>query len=66
MEIYSTTVLNTKRIDFFNFLEDLGISKEDLKLTHIRGDYFFYELNLPDNDIDDIRSKLNYHQVDFL
>lgn len=62
---YKTTVLKTKQSEFLNFLRDLGFTKEDVKLTATRGDYYFYELDLSKKDMD-IRSDLNAHQIEFL
>mgnify|MGYP003301833511 CR=1 FL=1 len=63
MEVYKATILQAKHGDFLNFLESLGVHKEDFKLSYVRGDYFIFELNISNEDI---RKKINSHQVDFL
>ena len=63
--IYKTAVHKNKQLDFLNFLQELGISKEFIKQTEIRKDYCFYELDISHKDVE-TRLKLNNAQTSFL
>lgn len=67
--IYKTAIAKSKQNDFLAFLRNLGIKREELNLTHSRGDFFIYEIDLSKRTEDSIkylRGELNNSQIEFL
>ena len=67
--IYKTAIAKNKQNNFLSLLRKLGIQKDDLTLTHSRGDFYLYEIDLSkrnDDSISFLRRELNESQVNFL
>lgn len=68
-KIYSTLILKSKQDKFLTFLRTLGIQDSEITLTHSRGDFYTYDIDLSeksDESLSNIRTELNNTQVEFL
>lgn len=68
-KIYETLISKDKQDNFLVFLRKLNIKDREIKLTHSRGDFYFYEIDLSeksDEALSNIRTELNNTQVEFL
>lgn len=68
-KIYETLISKDKQDKFLDFLRKLNIKDGEIKLTHSRGDFYLYEIDLSeksDEALSNIRTELNNTQIDFL